>query len=156
MYFLGAGNQSTYRPEWRHVLPHKERHIKKYATTRYTYTVQCTNQKEIEPTAENIETLFTSLVDDLTANIDRNHYMGLSIQSPSLDYPISLPYTRLRDFQTADLFKAIENTLNSNQDFAIDSRLKIELTHIEIPQGRGPGGKLNISIIIILNWYCNL
>ena len=76
--------------------------------------------------------------------MEPSHYMGLSIQSPSLDYPISLPYTRLRDFKTADLFSIIENTLNSNEDFAIDGRLKIELTHVEIPQGRGVNGKFPI------------
>ena len=147
--FLGAGNSTAYQPEWRHVLPHKERHIKKYGTTRHTYTVQCTNQRDVEPTAENIENLFSSLMTELTAEVEPSHYMGLSIQSPSLDYPITLPYTRLRDFKTADLFKAIENTLNSNQDFAIDGRLKVELTHVAIPEGRGLGGKLKTIISLL-------
>ena len=141
--FLGAGAANAYKPEWKHVAPHKQRHIKKYATTRHTYTVQCTNKVQIEPTAENVEQLFTSLITELTAGVEPSHYMGLSIQTPSLDYPITLPYTRLRDFQAADLFRVIENTLNSNEDFAIDGRLKIQLTHVEIPEGRGPNGKLD-------------
>ena len=143
-FILGAGAGKAYRPEWKHVLPHKQRYIKKYATTRHTYTVQCTNKQEIDPTAENVEQLFTSLIKELTAGVEPSHYMGLSIQSPSLDYPITLPYTRLRDFKTADLFSVIERTLNSNEDFAIDGRLKIELTHVEIPQGRGVNGKFPI------------
>ena len=66
VFFLGAGNSTTYQPEWKQVEQKKERHIKKYATTRHTYTAQCTNQKDVDPTAENIETLFTSLVGDHT------------------------------------------------------------------------------------------
>ena len=144
-FFLGAGN--TYRPEWKHVLPHKQRYIKKYETTRHTYTVQCSNKEAIDPTAENVELLFTSLITELTALVDPSHYMGLSIHSSSLDYPIPLAYTRLRDFKIADLFAAIERTLNSNEDFAIDGRLKIELTHVEVPEGRGldvPTGNFQI------------
>ena len=145
MSILGAGPSKLYIPEWRHVEPHKQRYIRKYATTRHTYTVQCTHEDEVTPTLENVDGLFTSLIKELTANVDPSHYIGLSIQSPSLDYPITLPYTRLQSFKTENLFHAIQRTLNSNEDFAIDGRLRIELTHVEIPQGRGPNkpeGKL--------------
>ena len=63
--------------------------------------------------------------------------MGLAIESPSLDYPITLSYCKIRDFSVQTFMQVIQNTLNSNQDFAIDDRLKVELTHVEVPQGRG-------------------
>ena len=84
-----------------------------------------------------MDKLFTTLINDLTSGIDPSHYMGLSIQSPSLDYAITMPYCRLRDFKTANFLDIIQNALNSNEDFAIDGRLKVELTHVEIPEGRG-------------------
>ena len=139
MLFLGAGNAEEYVPRWQ-TLEHTERRISKYATTRHTYTVQCTNPGDVQPTNDNVERLFTSVVNSLTVDLDQGHYVGLTLQSPSLAYPISMPYTRLRDFKAADIMAAIQKTINSNEDFAIDGRLKIELTHVEIPQGRGLNG----------------
>ena len=134
--FLGSGKQDVFVPRWEQI-QHSTRRIRKYATTRHTYTVQCQNHEAVEPTADNVEKLFTSLVEGLTADLDPSHYIGLSMQSPSLDYPITMPYTRLRDFKAANLLDVIQRTLNSNEDFAIDGRLKLELTHVEIPEGRG-------------------
>ena len=96
-----------------------------------------TNKKCFKPTPSNLDSLFTDLVCKVTDGVDKSHSIGLTIKSPSLDYPIVLPYTRLHAFKGSDILMAIEPVLNSNEDFAIDSRLSIELAHVEIPEGRG-------------------
>ena len=133
---IGAGVDAEYIPEWTR-LNHSRKHSYKFAATKHMYTVQCTNHDEMRPTAENIETLFTSLLDGLTADIDQTHYVGFSLQSPSLDYPISLPLTRLRNFDANTMFTAIKKTLNSNEDFRIDGRLRVDMAHVEVPEGMG-------------------
>ena len=59
------------------------------------------------------------------------------MQSPSLDYPVVIPFLRLQEL-TADRFLSeIERVLQSHEDFAIDSGLVLELTHMDMPTGRG-------------------
>lgn len=135
--FLGAGGDQEYVPSWE-TLGHTQKHIKKYATTKHVYTVQCRNQKDVAPTSENVDKLLTSLVAQLTSGIDPAHCMGLSIQSPSLDYVINMPYCRIRDFKASSFLEIVQKVLNSNEDFAIDGRLKVELRHVEIPEGSSP------------------
>ena len=54
------------------------------------------------------------------------------ITSPSLDYPAPIPLKRKKNLSARD----IESILNSNEDFRIDSRLKIYVIHSQIPEGR--------------------
>ena len=56
--------------------------------------------------------------------------MTVTVQSPSLDYPIVIPFLKLPEL-TADRFiSAIERAIQSNKDFAIDSGLVLEFTHV--------------------------
>ena len=103
--------------------------------------MQCTNIAEAQPTEENMTNLITSLVEDLTDNIDQADYIGLALTSPSLDYPITLPYTKFGDWRADQVFTAIQGTINSNQDFRIDTQLKVEITHVVTFEGRGKSGK---------------
>ena len=108
--------------------------------------MQCTNISDALPTEDNMTKLLTSLVDDLTENVDQADHIGLALTSPSLDYPITLPYTRLGDWNAEQVFRAIQGTLNSNQDFRIDKELKIELTHVVVPEGSGYTSKSTLLL----------
>ena len=44
----------------------------------------------------------------------------------------------------------IQGTLNSNQDFRIDKELKIELTHVVVPEGSGYTGKHTLLLYLFL------
>ena len=103
--------------------------------------MQCTNIADAHPTEENMTKLLTSLVDDLADNVDQADHIGLAFTSPSLDYPITLSYTKFRDWNAEQVFNSIQGKLNSNQDFRIDKELKIELTHVVVPEGSGYTGK---------------
>ena len=63
-----TGDGVEFTPRWQ-TEHHKQREIKKYATTMHTYTVQCTNNEAVDPTAENIEQFFNSVVQNITASL---------------------------------------------------------------------------------------
>ena len=96
--------------------------------------------------------LITSLVDDIAENVDEADHIGLAFTSPSLDYPITLPYTKFRHWNAEQVFRAIQGTLNSNQDFRIDKELKIELTHVVVPEGSGYPGRI-YNILLFYRYY---
>ena len=69
--------------------------------------------------------------------METNNVAGVTLSSPQLNYPITLPYTKKQDLRTITIFDALESTLNSNEDFKIDQNLKVDVNHIQIPVGRG-------------------
>ncbi len=59
----------------------------------------------------------------------------MTVQSPSLDYPIVIPFIRTPEL-TVDRFMAeIERVLQSNEDFVIDESLMFEVTLVDMPNG---------------------
>ena len=78
-------------------------------------------------------TLLSSLLENITPDIRDQDSIGLSLQSPSLDYPVSLAQTRKEDLTPVKIFEQIESVLNSNEDFCIDPELVMNVTHVRIP-----------------------
>ena len=132
-------HDTKFVPSWQ-IDDHHQRRIAKYRVNKHFYKVSITNRDRFEPTSENLNTLFTDLVSTITAGVPKNHSVGLTLTTPSLDYPIVLPYVRLENFSGSDILTQIERSLNSNEDFCIDNRLTINLDHVEIPEGRGDDG----------------
>ena len=130
----GAGVAFT--PTWQ-LIKEREAKSSKFARTSFLYTAQCTNISDVSPTEENVSSLLTSLVGNLTEGLPETDYIKLSLISPSLDFPITLPYTKIRDWNVAQVFTFLQKKLNSNEDFRIDNNLKIELTHVVVPTGEG-------------------
>ena len=114
---------------------------KKFNTNYQFYEARLQNKNSFTPSPDNVATLLTSLLEDITPDIDDRDSIGLSLQSPSLDYPVSLPQTRKEDLTPAKIFQHIESVLNSNDDFRIDQELKMNVTHVRIPEGRGGNGR---------------
>ena len=84
--------------------------------------------------------LLSSLLDEIAGKIEPKDSMGISLKSPSLDYPVNIPHRRRENLAPATIFNHIEGVLNSNEDFRIDEQLVINVTHIQIPEGRGGNG----------------
>ena len=114
---------------------------KKFNTNYQFYEAKLKNKNSFTPSPDNVATLITSLLEDITPDIADRDSIGLSLQSPSLDYPVSLPQTRKEDLTPAKIFQHIESVLNSNDDFRIDQELKMNVTHVRIPEGRGGNGR---------------
>ena len=111
----------------------------KFSTQYQFYKARLLNKNAFTPSPDNVATLLTSLLENITPDIEDRDSIGLSLQSPSLDYPVSLPQTRKEDLTPAKIFQHIESVLNSNDDFRIDQELKMNVTHVRIPEGRGNG-----------------
>ena len=93
--------------------------------------------KDIEVTEDVLSTLkrmFAAIIEDLTKGAKSTDLVRLTVQSPSLDYPIVIPFVRTPEL-TVDRFMAeIESVLQSNEDFMIDESLLFEII-LEMPIG---------------------
>ena len=92
---------------------------KNFKTIKKTYTATLENKDRLAPSNENINILFDTLISHLTEQIPDN-----DLTSPSLDYPVSIPYKRKGNLSASDILDHIESILNSNEDLRIDNRLK--------------------------------
>ena len=101
----------------------KDQRIEKFRTRASSYKVYF---KDIEVTDDILSTLrilFSSLFEDLTKESKSEDLVRLTVQSPSLDYPIVIPFLKIPHL-TADRFMSEkERVIQSNEDFVIDSGL---------------------------------
>ena len=96
----------------------------KFNTNYQFYTATLENKDRLVPSTENINILFNNLISQLIEKISDNDLTGLTLTSPSLDYPVSIPYKRKGNLSASDILDHIESILNSNEDLRIDNRLK--------------------------------
>jgi hypothetical protein len=59
----------------------------------------------------------------------------IELTSPSLDFPISLPFMQKRYLTVERLLDRIGTVLQSFQEFSIDGALIVNLTKVKIPRG---------------------
>ena len=134
----GGGDDfhEEFRPSWE-VHKTSEKHSKKFqkGLTRFEATLK--DPESIEPTYENFNTIFETLINAVIPQSAPTDYVGLTIESQSLDFPIPLNYVQVSDLTSAMLFNTIENKLNSNENFQIDNKLKIQVDHVRMPVGSG-------------------
>ena len=133
---IGHGEKSDFDPVFK-ITPKQEKHNNKFRIIQKTYTATLENKDRLVPSTENINILFNNLLSHLTEKVPDNDLIGLTLTSPSLDYPVSIPLKRKSNLSARDVLDHIESILNSNQDFRIDNRLKIDVMHSQIPEGRG-------------------
>ena len=113
----------------------KEQHMKKFSTTASTYKVNFKDLDVAEDVLTTLKRLFTAIFSDLTRGTKSEDLVRLTVQSPSLDYPIIIPFLRITEL-TADRFMSeIERVLQSNEDFTIDESLIFEVTLVDMPSG---------------------
>lgn len=94
--------------------------------------------KEIEITDDVFSTLrrlFQTIFEDLTIGSKPTNLVRLTVQSPSLDYPIIIPFLRIKELTPDRFMSEIERVLQSNEDFVIDESLLLEVTLVDMPAG---------------------
>ena len=57
------------------------------------------------PNDENMTKLFSALFEKLSEKMATNDVAGISLSSPQLDYPITLPYTKKQDLHPAAILE---------------------------------------------------
>ena len=113
----------------------KEQRIEKFKTTASTYKVTFKDIEISDNILSTLKKLFSALFSDLTRKSKPIDLVRITVQSPSLDYPIAIPFLKVTEL-TADRFMSeVERVLQSNEDFIIDSGLIIDVTLVDMPSG---------------------
>ena len=116
----------------------KEIHMKKFNTKGLEYSVTFKDNLDIYNHAAVLDTLlrvFDSLFGTLTEGAGPKNLVRVVVMSPEFDYPIQLPFIA-KDKLTAERFLArIEQVIQSNEQFSLDSSLQINITHVVMPLG---------------------
>ena len=138
--FGGGDEAAEFVPDWKlkHTGTDKNTKFKKKCSS---YTAQLVNSAQLPPSLENLQKIFTSLFETVLPDVGESDMIGVTFESPSLDFPIVIPYTTKTNLTSGEVFKVIERSLNSNESFSLDSRLKLAVDHIEMPVGSGGQGK---------------
>ena len=113
----------------------KEQRIEKFKTTASTYKLTFKDIEISDNIMSTLKKLFSALFSDLTRKSKPIDLVRITVQSPSLDYPIAIPFLKVTEL-TADRFMSeVERVLQSNEDFIIDSGLIIDVTLVDMPSG---------------------
>ena len=113
----------------------KEQRIEKFKTTASTYKVTFKDIEISDNILSTLKKLFSALFSDLTRKSKPIDLVRITVQSPSLDYTIVIPFLKVTEL-TADRFMSeVERVLQSNEDFIIDSGLIIDVTLVDMPSG---------------------
>ena len=113
----------------------KEQRIEKFKTIASSYKVTFQDIEVTEDVLSTLKTLFTGIFQDLTKGAKSEDLVRLAVQSPSLDYPIVIPFLKIQELTANRFMSEIGRVLQSNEDFTIDSELIIELTPVDMPSG---------------------
>ena len=92
-----------------------------------------------------LEEVMNNALDDLQP---RDH-VRFVLMSPQLENPIAIPWVLARDMSVEEMLKAIENVLQSNEEFYLHSGVSIVIKHINIPVG----GRVNsVKVLDSREW----
>jgi hypothetical protein len=113
----------------------KSQRIEKFKTTATSYKISFQNIEVTENISSTLRRIFSSIFQEVSDGAKSDDLFRVTVQSQTLDYPIVIPFIKLSEL-TADRFMSeIERVLQSNEDFAIDTGLTLEATHVDMPTG---------------------
>ncbi len=84
---------------------------------------------------KTLHRLMGAIIEDVTLNAKPIDLMRLAIECPSLDYPIIIPFGQIQNLTADTILSEIERVIQSNEDFILDEGLKLEITHVDMPEG---------------------
>ena len=108
-----------------------------------SYTVQFTDtfsQLELSQYHDRLHEIFESLLNTVTEGIPVNDQVRFVLQSPLLEYPISLPFMSRQRLTTERVLAEIERVIQSNHEFRLNDSVNVNLIHVEMLHG-GTGTK---------------
>jgi hypothetical protein len=112
--------------------------VKKFGTTGTDYTVQFTDMfahLELSPFHNRLHGIFESLLNTITQDIPEHDQVRFVLHSPQLETPISLPFMALSRLTTDLVLAQIEHVIQSNHEFRLNDSVKVNLVHVEMPNG---------------------
>lgn len=57
------------------------------------------------------------------------------MQSPKLDFPITLPFRSLSQLTSETFLSDVERVLQSYEEFVLDESLDVDIIHVRLPSG---------------------
>ncbi len=123
----------------------RQQNIKKFGTTATSYNVQFKELEvvDVPDILKTLKQLFGAIIEDVTLNAKPNDMMRIAIECPTLDYPIVIPFVQVQHITADRVLSEIERVIQSNEDFVLDEELKLEITHVNMPNG---GSKKTMQI----------
>jgi hypothetical protein len=121
----------------------KQVKVKKFSTTGVDYTVQFTDKfvhLELSQFHDRLHGIFESILNTITRDIPEHDQVRFVLHSPQLEKPISLPFMALSHLTTERVLAQIERVIQSNHEFRLNDSVKVNLIHVEMPNG-GRGSK---------------
>lgn len=113
--------------------------------TRYDITFKELKVEAVHEFFVLIPILFDSILFALTRHIPEDDLLQLTVECPTSDYPVHVPFTRKKNFHTEMFLSEIEG---SDELFVLDQGLKIQVTHVRLPKGWKRGMKIPEEWII--------
>ena len=132
----GVEPSAVFDPEWK-IVKTSETHSKTFQKIRTSYDVELQHVEHVEPTFEHFDTVFTTLLGQVVPHSEATDYVSITFDSDTLDFPIPLHYTKVANLNAATLFDTFSRSLNSNQNFRLDSGLRVSVDHVRMPPGPG-------------------
>ena len=135
----GVEPSAIFDPEWK-IAKTSETNSKRWQKIRTSYEVELQHLGRVEPSFENFDRIFSSLLGQVIPQSEATDYMSITFDSDTLDYPIPLHYTRVADLNVSTLFSAFSRRLedeDSDQIFRLDSGLKVHVDRVRMPPGPG-------------------
>ena len=105
----------------------KEKHVHKFHAYMYDYNIQFRNLEEIsfEEALPILGNIFGSIIERMGEGVQDDDRVRMVFDSPVLNFPISLPFMRM------DEFDRIQTFLNSYQFIRFDETATIHFVHMK-------------------------
>jgi hypothetical protein len=112
-------------------------YIPKFRTTstNYKITFKGIEVDNLPDILRTLRTLFQSIISNITEFMVPTDLIRLSVQCPELDFPITMPFTKVFELNAVRLLSEIERVLQSYEEFVLDESLDIEMIHASLPKG---------------------
>ena len=115
----------------------KTTNMPKFNTTNTVYrvAVQDLEVRGLKDILTALQSLLSSIIDDVTEFAADEDLIRLAIQTPELDFPIQIPMMR-KDLMTPEtILSEIERVLQSFEQFLLDDTFEIDIMHVKLPRG---------------------
>jgi hypothetical protein len=103
---------------------------------QYSLTIHRLADGEVD-VINRLYIILDHLLTTLTQDLAPTDMVRIELTSPTLDFPISLPFMQKRYLTVERLLDRIVTVLQSFQEFSIDGALIVNLTKVIIPRGSG-------------------
>ena len=128
----------------------REQYSRRLRTWVRDYKIQFSSAFNMESLPE----AFNAIIEFISAG-DRERQIRLVLNSPSLSYPISLPFMSVESMSVQSILERIQNVVNSNETFILDEGITLNvITVAATPSfaGKRCNLKLRKQIIPLKNW----